>query len=274
MNINELYAALGDRSKFFLLAGPCAIESRDHTMYMARELKAICDELDILLVFKASFDKANRTSLDGYRSVGLHDGIKILKEIKETYGLPIVTDVHEAWQCMHVAEVADILQIPAFLCRQTDLLLAAGRTGKIVNIKKGQFCNYNTMKYAFDKVLTGTGNNKIILCDRGTMMGYDDLVVDFRNLVQMRENNALICQDVTHALQQPNRTGHTLGLRELVPTIARAAVAVGVDGLFLEVHNCPENALSDAATQFHLSNFKLLLQELLELHNIHRKYNP
>jgi 2-dehydro-3-deoxyphosphooctonate aldolase (KDO 8-P synthase) len=274
MDIDTIFSKLQDKSTFFLLAGPCAIESRDHCLYMAKELKQICDELGIFLIFKSSFDKANRTTLDAYRSVGLEEGLSILQEVKDTFGVPIVTDVHEPGQCDRVAQVADIIQIPAFLCRQTDLLLAAGRTNKIINIKKGQFCNHNTMKYAYDKVLRGTCNNKIILCDRGTMMGYDDLIVDFRNIVLMKQaTNALICQDITHSLQQPNRTDHTLGLRELVPTIARAAISVGTDGIFLEVHDNPECALCDSTTQLHLSNLKPLLQELIELRSVYNKYN-
>lgn len=253
---------------FFLIAGPCVIESEEHCLLMAKEIKNICKKLEIPLIFKASFDKANRTSIDSYRGVGFEEGLNILKNIKQTLDIPVCTDVHEAWQCEIAAKIVDILQIPAFLCRQTDLLIAAGKTGQIINVKKGQFCNHSTMKYAYEKIKS-TGNNNIILCDRGNMFGYSDLVVDFRNLILMRENkDALIIQDITHSLQQPNLSNSTHGLRELIPTIARASVAVGIDGLFMEVHDNPEKALSDSSTQWPLKCFEELLVELLEIHHI------
>lgn len=264
------FETLKDDRKFFVIAGPCVIESEEHCLKMAKELKTICNRLGLTYIFKASFDKANRTSVKSYRGPGLKRGLEILKKVKETYNLPICTDVHEPSQCEQVAEVADILQIPAFLCRQTDLLLAAGKTNKIIHIKKGQFCSHTTMKHAYQKVLS-TGNHRIGLCDRGTMFGYGDLIVDFRNLVRMRENEgAFITQDLTHSLQQPNQTDHSLGLRELIPTIARAAIAVGVDGIFMEVHDHPEKALSDATTQWSLENTESLLEELLDLHSVSR----
>jgi len=257
---------------FFLIAGPCAIESLEHCLKVGKEIKRICQDLNIPYIFKASFDKANRTSIDSYRGVGLEKGLEILKIVKDTLNVPILTDVHEPNQCQKVAEVCDVLQIPAFLCRQTDLLVAAGKTGKIVNIKKGQFCSHNTMKHANGKVLS-TENNNVMLTDRGTMFGYGDLIVDFRNLVRMKNENqnALIVQDCTHSLQQPNQTNTTLGLREFVPTICRAAVATGVDGLFLEVHDRPEQALSDASTQFPLEKLESLLKVLIQIHQVTKK---
>ena len=275
-------------SSFFLIAGPCVIESREHCMKMAREIKEITDELGVNLIFKASFDKANRTSIHSYRGVGMEAGLEILREVKNTYNVPILTDVHEPSQCAVVAKVCDVLQIPAFLCRQTDMLVAAAKTGRFVNIKKGQFCNYITMRSAYNKVMetlktyresipeynedsqrTSFLEKRVFLTDRGSMFGSQDLVVDFRELVRMRENEkSYIVQDVTHALQQPNRGEKTLGLRFLVPTIARAAVSVGINGIFMEVHDNPPLALSDSATQWPLEHFKQLLQEMLELHRV------
>ena len=258
---------------FFLIAGPCVIESEEHCLFMAGEIKKICDKHGIFLIFKSSFDKANRTSNKSYRGLGIDEGLRILKKVKDTYGIPVITDVHETIQCEKAAEVCDVLQIPAFLCRQTDLLVAAAKTGKFVNIKKGQFCNDLQMKNAYDKCIS-TGNKNIMLCERGNMYGYDDLIVDFRNLVFMKKNSpdAKIVMDCTHALQQPNRGETTCGLRELVPTIARCAVVSGVDGLFMEVHDKPEEALSDSATQFRLSEFENLLIQLIELNSLCKKF--
>ncbi len=255
-------------NNFFLLAGPCAIENREHSIFMVEKILNITNKLDIPFIYKSSFEKANRSSLSSYHGIGIDGGLEILKEIKTRFNVPIITDVHETNQIHKVAEVADIIQIPAFLCRQTPLLLEAGRTGKWINIKKGQLSNHLTMKQAYDKVLS-TGNNNIILTDRGNMYGYDDLVVDYRNLVYMRENkDALICMDVTHSLQQPNRGIFTHGQRDLVPYIARAAVAVGIDGLFMEVHNDPQNALCDSATQLHIDSLEPLLTELINISNV------
>lgn len=266
--MDEIFKNIRHNPNFFLIAGPCVIESEEHCLFMAEKIKKICDELNIFYIFKASFDKANRTSISSYRGLDFQESLNILKKVKDTFNVPICTDIHETWHCKPVSKAADILQIPAFLCRQTDLLLEAGNTGNIVSVKKGQFCNEKTMKYAYDKVLS-TGNNNIMLVDRGNMYGYDDLIVDFRNLVKMRENkNALIIQDVTHALQQPNRGDFTHGLRGLIPTIARGAVAVGIDGLFMEVHDNPAKALSDASTQWPLESLKPLLEELLQIHNV------
>ncbi len=257
-------------NNFFIISGPCVIESEEHCLYMAKNIKDICDKLGIYYIFKASFDKANRTSITSHRGPGIEEGLRILQKVKETYNIPICTDVHETWHCDLAAKVVDIIQIPAFLCRQTDLLLAAGKTGRYINVKKGQFCNEKTMENAYQKILS-TGNDKIILTDRGTMFGYDDLIVDFRNLVKMRENKgALIVQDITHSLQQPNRGNYTHGLRYLIPTIARCAIATGVNGIFMEVHDRPEEALSDATTQWPLDKLEELLKELLEIRKVSR----
>lgn len=256
-----------DRKNFFLFAGPCAIESRDHALSMAHSLNRTCRRLNIPYVYKSSFEKANRSSLSSFHGLGIDKGLEILAEVKEALDLPIITDVHETQQVEKVAKVADVIQIPAFLCRQTKLLLEAGRSGKWVNIKKGQFCNHLTMKQAYEKVLS-TGNNKIILTERGNMHGYDDLVVDFRNLVYMRENKALTCYDATHSLQQPNRGTYTHGQRDLVPYMARAAVAVGTNGLFMEVHDNPCEAKCDSATQLDLKDVEPLLEELLNIYHV------
>jgi 2-dehydro-3-deoxyphosphooctonate aldolase (KDO 8-P synthase) len=227
-----LFDRLKAASPFFLLAGPCVVESREHAIFMSQELKKIAEKVEIPLVYKSSFDKANRTSGSSYRGPGMEDGIKILKEVKELTGLPIVTDIHESYQAEIVAEVADILQIPAFLCRQTDLILAAAKTGRIINLKKGQFASPTVMVGAAGKAKSA-GNDRVMLCERGTMFGYEDLLVDPRNLVRMRKGNNIVVQDVTHSVQQPaSNVTSSGGLRQFVPTIARMAVAVGVDGLF------------------------------------------
>ena len=259
-------------NELFLIAGPCVIESEEHCLKMAKEIKSICDKLQIPLIFKASFDKANRTSALSYRGVGIDKGLKILKKVKDIYKLPILTDVHETWQCKLVAEVADIIQIPAFLCRQTDLLVEAAKTQKYINIKKGQFCSVETMIHAYNKIFE-EGNEKIMITERGNMYGYGDLIVDFRNLVRLNENtDAIVIQDTTHCLQQPNQSRETLGERKFMPYLARAAVAVGVHGLFIEVHDNPEMALSDSTTQWYLHKLEELLKDLKEIHKLKKKY--
>ena len=247
---------------FFLIAGPCAIESREIVMRTAETLRRVCEELDIDLYFKSSYDKANRTSNSG-RGVGMEAGLRILQEVKEQFGLPILTDVHESWQCAPAAEVADVLQIPAFLSRQTDLLQAAAKTGKIVNVKKGQFMAPWDMAGCIEKIEAVRGNkNDIWLTERGSSFGYGRLVVDMSSLVEMRRFGCPIIFDATHSVQQPSsQTGETGGNREMVPHLLRAALAVGVDGVFLEVHPNPEQAISDAANQVRLSDVKQILQE-------------
>ncbi|RAL50480.1 hypothetical protein DM860_016947 [Cuscuta australis] len=263
---NQLKAA----EPFFLLAGPNVIESEDHILYMAKHLKTTASKLGLEFVFKSSFDKANRTSSKSFRGPGLAEGLKILERVKATYDIPVVTDVHESIQCEAIGKVADIIQIPAFLCRQTDLLVAAAKTGKIINIKKGQFCAPSVMLNSAEKVRLA-GNENVMVCERGTMFGYNDLIVDPRNLEWMREANCPVVADITHSLQQP--AGKKLdgggvssgGLRELIPCIARTAVAVGVDGLFMEVHNDPLNAPVDGPTQWPLRHLEELLEELIAI---------
>ena len=257
----------------FLIAGPCAIESRDIVMHTAETLKQICDRLGITLYFKSSYDKANRTTLSE-RGVGMERGLQILQEVKTTFALPILTDVHESWQCAPVSEVADVLQIPAFLSRQTDLLVAAAQTGKIVNVKKGQFMAPWDMRGAIAKIeanhpLASSPNSLIWLTERGSSFGYGNLIVDMTSLVKMREYGYPIVFDATHSVQQPSsQAGITGGNREMVPHLIRAAVAVGIDGLFLEVHPQPEKAISDAANQVRLSDVETILRQALAIEQI------
>jgi 2-dehydro-3-deoxyphosphooctonate aldolase (KDO 8-P synthase) len=233
---------------FVLLAGPCALESRELAFEVAEELRTLCERLEVPYIFKASFDKANRTSLDSFRSIGFEQSLQILAEIRAELRVPVMTDVHETWQVEPVAEVADVLQIPAFLSRQTDLLTAAGRSGRAVNIKKGQFLAPDDIAYAVEKVHAG-GCERVLVTERGTMFGYHDLVVDFRALGIMRQS-APVVFDATHSVQSPGAAaGRSGGSTEYVAALARAAVAWGVDALFLEVHPRPEQARSDRDTQ-------------------------
>ena len=250
----------------FLIAGPCAIESRDIVMHTAETLKQVCERLGVTLYFKSSYDKANRTSISD-RGVGMEKGLEILQEVKSTFDLPILTDVHESWQCAPVAEVADVLQIPAFLSRQTDLLVAAAKTGKIVNVKKGQFMAPWDMRGAIAKIEGAIGDKVgIWLTERGSSFGYGNLVVDMTSLVKMREYGYPVIFDATHSVQQPSsQAGVTGGNREMVPHLIRAAAAVGIDGLFLEVHPEPEKAISDAANQVRLSNVETILKQTLAI---------
>lgn len=253
----------------FLIAGNCAIESRDCTMQTAETLRRLCYDLGITLYYKSSFDKANRTSASP-RGVGLEEGLRILQEVKEQFGLPILTDVHESAQCAPVAEVADVLQIPAFLSRQTDLLQAAAETGRIVNVKKGQFMAPWDMAGAIEKieqVAPGAAKEgRVWLTERGSSFGYGRLIVDMTSLVEMRRFGCPVIFDATHSVQQPSaQNGITGGNREMVPYLMRAAMAVGIDGLFIETHPNPENAISDAANQVRLSDMKSLLTQALEI---------
>ena len=259
---------IGGNQRFALLAGPCAIESESMTMDVAAKLKDICSRLNIPFVFKSSFDKANRTSITSPRGIGIEQGLKILQRVKNELDLPIVTDVHESWQCPIVAEVADILQIPAFLCRQTDLLIAAAETGRAINIKKGQFLAPWDMHNVVEK-LRSTGNQRIMVCERGSSFGYNNLVVDMTGLVEMRQFGTPIVFDATHSVQKPGGQGSaTGGNREMVPHLMRAALAVGVDAIFAEVHPDPDNAFSDAANQIRLDNIEKILQQAIEIDNI------
>ena len=256
----------------FLIAGPCAIESRETVMETARVLKAVCEKLGIRLYFKSSFDKANRTSCSA-RGVGMARGLEILSDVKQTYGLPILTDVHESWQCAPVAEVADVLQIPAFLSRQTDLLLAAARTGRVVNVKKGQFMAPWDMQGALRKCQE-MGNNAILLTERGTSFGYGNLIVDMTSLVSLRKLGYPVVFDATHSVQQPSsQQGVTGGNREMVRYLMRAALAVGIDGLFMEVHPDPDRAISDAAKQVKLCDIEAILKEAIAFDNVVKQHD-
>lgn len=261
----EIYpgVAVGGGKPFALIAGPCVIESRDLCREIARTAKAACDHLGIAYIFKASFDKANRTSGSSFRGQSMAEGLEILAGIREEFGIPVLTDVHDAGQCAPVGEAVDVLQIPAFLSRQTDLLLAAGETGRVVNIKKGQFLAPWDIANAVKKV-EGTGNQRVLVTERGVSFGYNTLVVDFRSLPQMAQSAGVpVVFDGTHSVQQPGGQGTTSGgQREFIPHLARAAVAVGIDALFLEVHPEPEKALSDAATMLPLADLPALLQTL------------
>jgi 2-dehydro-3-deoxyphosphooctonate aldolase (KDO 8-P synthase) len=245
-----------------VLAGPCQMESRAHALDMAAALAEVSKSLGFGLVFKASFDKANRTSLSGKRGIGLDAALPVFAEIRERYGLPVVTDVHEIAQCSAVAEVVDVLQIPAFLCRQTDLLIAAAKTGRVVKIKKGQFLAPWDMKNVVAKV-TGSGNPNVLVTERGSSFGYNTLVVDMRALPQMAETGAPVIFDATHAVQQPGGQGTSSGGdRRFVPVLARAAVAAGVAGLFIETHEDPDRAPSDGPNMVPLKDFGALIAEL------------
>ncbi len=250
---------------FFLIAGPCIIENDKNPFEIAEEVIRITDKLQIPFIFKASYRKANRSKLDSFTGIGDIEGLEILRAIKEKYGIPVLTDIHTADEAALAAQYVDVLQIPAFLCRQTDLLVAAAKTGKVVNIKKGQFLSAEAMKFAVEKV-KGSGNDKVMLTERGTMLGYQDLVVDFRNIPRMQENNVPVIADITHSLQQPNQpAGVSGGMPEMIETIGKAAVAVGVDGIFIETHPNPKEALSDGENMLPLSQLEELLEKLVRI---------
>lgn len=250
---------------FFLLAGPCVIEGEEMAMHIAERVVEITEKLQISYVFKGSYRKANRSRLDSFTGIGDEKALKILKKIHDTFGISTVTDVHTAEETVMAAEYVDVLQIPAFLCRQTDLLVAAARTGKIVNIKKGQFLSPHAMKFVADKVAE-TGNNNVMLTERGTTFGYQDLVVDYRGIPEMQSFGYPVILDVTHSLQQPNQTnGVTGGMPQLIETIAKAGIAVGADGLFIETHENPEKAKSDGANMLRLDLLEGLLTKLVRI---------
>ncbi len=250
---------------FLLIAGPCVIESRELVMEVAERMKEISERLSIPYVFKSSFDKANRTSLHSFRGPGLEKGLEILAEVKERFGLAVTTDIHETWQAKPAAEVVDIIQIPAFLSRQTDLLIAAGRTGRVVSIKKGQFMAPWDMAKAAEKVAS-TGNRRIILIERGTSFGYGNLVVDFRSIPIMKETGYPVVFDATHSVQRPSALGdRSGGDSRFVPVLAKAAVAAGADGIFMEVHPEPERALSDGPNSLPLDRVEELLRTLIKI---------
>jgi len=261
MTINDLT----NTGNFFLLAGPCVIESEEMALRIAEHVCTITSKLKIPYVFKGSYRKANRSRVDSFTGIGDETSLKILRKIHETFGIPTVTDIHETQEAAIAAEFVDILQIPAFLCRQTDLLVAAAKTGKTVNIKKGQFLSPESMKFAVQKVVD-SGNPNVMLTERGTTFGYSDLVVDFRGIPQMKKFGCPVITDITHSLQQPNQTsGVSGGLPELIETIAKAAVAVGTDGLFVETHPDPLHAKSDATNMLQLDLLEDLLRKLLRI---------
>ena len=252
------------QNKTFFILGPCVIENWNLLETIANELVRIQNRFEIPIIFKASFDKANRTSVGGFRGLGMEEGLKMLAEVKAKYGFPVLTDIHESYQAEIAAKYVDVLQIPAFLCRQTDLLLAAGRTGKIVNVKKGQFLSGQDMKFPVDKVRS-TGNENIMLTERGNSFGYNNLVVDFRNLPDMAQFGFPVIMDCTHSVQRPGGgDGKTTGNREFVPAMALAAKAFGANGYFLEVHPDPDSAPSDAANMLYLTDLEGLIEKILK----------
>lgn len=264
--LNDLFKGQQyDSDNFFLIAGPCVVESEEMVMEIADKVSGICRNLGIPYVFKASYRKANRTSASSFRGLGDDLGLGLLKKVGETYKLPVTSDIHAHEEAAMAAPYLDILQIPAFLCRQTDLLIAAAETGKIVNVKKGQFLSGPAMKFAVEKIRKA-GNDKIMLTERGTTFGYTDLVVDYRNIPWMQEHQVPVIMDVTHSLQQPNQTtGVTGGNPQLIGTIAKAAIATGADGLFIETHPNPAKAMSDGANMLRLDLLEKLLVDLVKI---------
>ena len=274
MNLNKTFnisdVRASNHGRFFLIAGPCQIESETHAQQTAGIIKEICDQLDVDLIYKSSFDKANRSSIETKRGVGIDRGLQILNDVKHKLGVPILTDIHETYQAAEVAAAGvDVLQIPAFLCRQTDLLLAAGRTGAVINVKKGQFLAPHDMKNVAAKIAS-TGNERIMLCERGYTHGYNNLVVDMRSLPIMAGTGYPVVFDATHSVQQPGGMGERSGGdRAMVPYLARAAVATGcLAGVFMEVHENPDSAPSDGPNMIELSNLKNILQQLIEIDGI------
>ena len=256
------------RNNFFIIAGPCVIENEDICFQVAETVVKICKELGITYIFKSSFDKANRSSIDSFRGPGIEKGLLILEKIKKKYNIPITSDVHETWQIKEVKEILDIIQIPAFLSRQTDLLIESGKSNKIVNVKKGQFLSGYDTDNIVKKIKT-TGNNKIILTERGNSFGYNNLVVDMRNIAIMKKLTDVVVFDATHSVQLPGGSGKcSSGNREFIFPLAKAAVAAGANGIFMEVHPCPDKALCDGANSLNLGNVKNIIEKLFEIYKI------
>jgi 2-dehydro-3-deoxyphosphooctonate aldolase (KDO 8-P synthase) len=252
-----------DSGNFFLLAGPCAIEGEQMAMEIAERIVAISERLKIPFIFKGSYRKANRSRLDSFTGIGDEKALRILRKVGESFGIPTVTDIHTAGEAARAAEYVDVLQIPAFLCRQTDILVAAAKTGKVINIKKGQFLSADAMQFAVTKVIE-SGNKNVMLTERGTTFGYQDLVVDYRGIPEMKKMDVPVILDITHSLQQPNQpNGVTGGKPELIETVARAGIAVGVDGIFIETHPNPGLAKSDGANMLRLDLLEGLLEKLV-----------
>lgn len=263
--INLDYLKASKSNNFFLLAGPCVIEGENMAMDIAEKMIKITSRLDIPYVFKGSYRKANRSRIDSFTGIGDEKALKILKKVSDTFGIPVVTDIHEACEAEMAAEYVDILQIPAFLCRQTELLIAAAKTGRIVNIKKGQFLAPESMQFAVQKI-KDSGNDQVMLTDRGTTFGYQDLIIDYRGIPKMQQNGCPVILDITHSLQQPNTTsGVTGGLPHLIETVAKAGIAVGADGLFMETHQNPSVAKSDGANMLPLDKVEGLLEKLVKI---------
>jgi len=250
---------------FFLIAGPCIIESEEMVMQVAERVKILSEKFQIPYIFKSSYKKANRSRIDSFTGIGDEKALKILKKVRENFEIPVLTDIHESHEAAMAADYVDVLQIPAFLCRQTDLLVAAAKTGKVVNIKKGQFLSPDAMSFAANKVIDA-GNDKVILTERGTTFGYTDLLVDFRGIKQMQELGFPVVLDITHSLQQPNQAGGVSGgLPSMIETIARAGIAVGVDGIFIETHPNPSIAKSDGSNMLPLNLLEYLLERLVKI---------
>lgn len=263
MNIDYLKSSKA--GNFFLLAGPCVIEGESMAMHIAEHIMKVTERLDIPYVFKGSFRKANRSRLDSFTGIGDEKALRILAKVRETFGIPVVSDVHSTEDVAMAADYLDIIQIPAFLCRQTELLVAAARTGKIVNVKKGQFLSPGAMKFVAEKI-TASGNPNVLLTERGTTFGYTDLIIDYRGIPQMKEFGHPVILDITHSLQQPNQqSGVTGGTPSLIETVAKAGVAVGADGLFIETHHDPANAKSDGANMLRLDLLEGLLEKLVRI---------
>ena len=257
--------AIGGGAPPLFFAGPCVIESRKHSLAMAKKIRAVAEKTGARIVFKSSFDKANRSSIASFRGPGLEEGLDILAEVKEKTGLPVISDVHAPEQAGRAARVLDVLQIPAFLCRQTDLLVAAAKTGKPINVKKGQFVSPADMRLAIEKC-AASGNRRVMLCERGTTFGYNNLVVDFRAFPMMAALGVPVVYDVTHSMQLPGGGKETGGMKQYAPVLARAAAATGfVDGFFLEIHDDPEHARSDASTQLDVKVLPGLIREILDI---------
>ncbi|RPE14290.1 3-deoxy-8-phosphooctulonate synthase [Chitinophaga lutea] len=263
--LKSLFSEQYNPENFFLIAGPCVIEDEDLVMGVAEKVSAICKRLNIPYMFKASYRKANRTSINSFTGIGDVEGLDLLQKVGKTFNLPVTSDIHSAAEAAMAAAYVDVLQIPAFLCRQTDILIAAADTGKVVNVKKGQFVSGEAMKFAVEKIRQA-GNEHIMLTERGTTFGYQDLVVDYRNIPIMKEHGVPVVMDCTHSLQQPNQTsGVTGGNPKMIGTIARAAIATGADGLFIETHPEPAKAKSDGANMLRLDLLEPLLEELVRI---------
>lgn len=271
MNVKDLRIPLirhDDTGNFLLLAGPCVVESGEMTLHVAEKVSNICDKLRIPLIFKSSYRKANRSRLDSFSGIGDEKALEVLAGVRERFSVPVVTDIHTAEEAVLAASYVDVLQIPAFLCRQTDLLIAAAKTGKVVNVKKGQFLSGSSMRYAVEKV-TESGNNRVMLTERGSFFGYNDLVVDMRNIPEMQKCGVPVIMDITHSLQQPNQgSGVSGGLPGMIETIGRCAVAAGADGIFIETHPDPHHALSDGANMLRLDALEELLKKLVSIRTI------